>query len=156
MLKIDIPGYKTIQLEHLVLDYNGTLALDGEVIDGVKERLGRLSRGMRIHVLTADTFGHARSRLKDVNCRFHLIGKGDQALAKAEYVRGIGPELVVSIGNGRNDRLMLEISALGIGLIQEEGGAVSSLISADVICKDILDALGLLLFPLRLKATLRG
>jgi soluble P-type ATPase len=156
MLKIDIPGYKTIQLKHLVLDYNGTLALDGEIIDGVKDRLARLSRDMGIHVLTADTFGQARSRLKDVKCLFHLIGKGDQALAKAEYVKGIGPESVVSMGNGRNDRLMLEISALGIGLIQEEGGSVSTLLSADVICRDILDALDLLLFPLRLMATLRS
>jgi soluble P-type ATPase len=156
MLRIDIPGYKTFRLEHLVLDYNGTLALDGEIIDGVKERLVLLSRDMQVHVLTADTFGHARSRLKDVECQFHLIGKGDQALAKAEYVKGIGPERVVSMGNGRIDRLMLEISALGIGLIQEEGGAVSTLISADVICRDILDALDLLLFPLRLMATLRS
>jgi len=156
MLKIDIPGYKTIQLEHLVLDYNGTLALDGEIIDGVKERLVLLSRDIQVHVLTADTFGHARSRLKNMECLFHLIGEGDQVLAKAEYVKGIGPEHVVSMGNGRNDRLMLEISALGIGLIQEEGGAVNTLISADVICRDILDALDLLLFPLRLMATLRS
>ena len=35
MIEIDIPGYKTLHLEHLVLDYNGTLAVDGVLIDGV-------------------------------------------------------------------------------------------------------------------------
>ena len=156
MLTIDIPGYRTLRIEHLVLDYNGTLALDGEILEGVVNRLERLSRDMQVHVLTADTFGHARSRLEGVDCLFHLIGKGDQAVAKAEYVRKIGAENVVSIGNGRNDALMLEKSALGIGLIQGEGGAVSALNSGDIICKDVNDALDLLLFPLRLKATLRS
>lgn len=156
MLTIDIPGYKTIRLEHLVLDYNGTLALDGEILEGVKQRLKKLSRNLRIHVLTADTFGHAASRLEDVGCSFHLIGEGDQARAKAGYVMEIGADRAMAIGNGRNDSLMLETSVLGIGLIQVEGGAVSALISADIICKDINDALDLLLFPLRLKATLRG
>ncbi len=29
MLKIDIPGFGIINLEHAVFDYNGTLAKDG-------------------------------------------------------------------------------------------------------------------------------
>ena len=156
MLSIDIPGYTALRLEHLVLDYNGTLALDGELMDGVMGRLDQLGRSMRVHVLTADTFGHARSRLEGLDCLFHLIGKGDQALAKAEYVKGLGAQNCVSVGNGRNDALMLEASALGIGLIQEEGGAVSALNSADIICTNINHALDLLLFPLRLTATLRS
>jgi soluble P-type ATPase len=156
MLAIDIPGYTTLRLEHLVLDYNGTLALDGELMDGVRGRLDQLAGSLRIHVLTADTFGHARSRLEGVDCLFHLIGKGDQALAKAEYVQGIGAQKSVSMGNGRNDALMLEASALGIGLILEEGGAVSALNSADIICTNINHALDLLLSPLRLTATLRS
>ena len=156
MYTVDIPGYKIIQLEHLVLDYNGTLAFDGRLLEGVSPRLEQLSMDLQIHVITADTFGQARARLADVDCLFHLIGKGDQAEAKAEYVRKLGAENVFSIGNGRNDALMLERSALGIGLIQGEGGAVSALNSADIICKDVNDALDLLLFPLRLKATLRS
>ncbi len=34
MLRIDIPGYKIIKAEHLVLDFNGTMAIDGRLIDG--------------------------------------------------------------------------------------------------------------------------
>ncbi len=136
--------------------YKYYLPLDGELMDGVKARLVRLAGNMRVHVLTADTFGHAGSRLEGVDCLFHLISMGDQALAKAEYVKGLGAQNCVSVGNGRNDALMLEASALGIGLIQEEGGAVSALTSADIICVNINHALDLLLFPLRLTVTMRS
>jgi hypothetical protein len=36
MITVDIPRYRRIDAEHLVLDYNGTLAIDGNIIDGVK------------------------------------------------------------------------------------------------------------------------
>ncbi|RQD57558.1 MAG: ATPase P [Desulfonatronovibrio sp. MSAO_Bac4] len=155
-MQIEIPGYKTLNLRHLALDYNGTLAFDGEIIDGVIPRLETLSKDLKIHVLTADTFGQARQKLSRVDCTFHLIGKGDQARAKADYISQIGTEYTVSMGNGRNDRLMLENSTLGIGLVQGEGAAVNALTSADIICTHINHALDLLIFPLRLTATLRG
>ena len=67
----------------------------------------------------------------------------------------LGAERTACIGNGRNDRAMLEKAGLGILVIQEEGAAVESLLAADVACRDILAALQLLLHPLRLVATLR-
>ena len=36
---IEIPGYQTLDLEYLVLDYNGTIAIDGKMPDTVKQRL---------------------------------------------------------------------------------------------------------------------
>ncbi len=156
MLNIEIPGYKNMAFKHLVLDFNGTLALDGEILDGVMPRLQKLSGYLEIHILTADTFGRAREKLSSLDCRFHLIEEGDQAQAKAEYVLGLGEKHVVAVGNGRNDALMLEKACLGISLIQEEGAAVTALTAADILCRDINHALDLLLHPLRLKATLRG
>lgn len=35
MIEINIPGRAAYQLEHLVCDVNGTLALDGVLLDGV-------------------------------------------------------------------------------------------------------------------------
>ncbi|WP_291319785.1 ATPase P [Desulfonatronospira sp.] len=156
MLCIDIPGYAKIDLVHLLLDYNGTLALDGEILDGVLPRLQKLSTGLEIHVLTADTFGRAQDRLSGLECRFHLVGEEDQARAKAHYLEKTGAMNAAAVGNGRNDRLMLEKACLGIALIQEEGAALTALSAADVLCRDINHALDLLLHPLRLKATLRG
>jgi soluble P-type ATPase len=62
----------------------------------------------------------------------------------------------VAVGNGRNDRLMLQESALGIAVILNEGAAMQTLLCADVVCTDIVAALQLLIHPLRLTATLRS
>ena len=156
MLIIDIPGYEELCLAHLVLDYNGTLACDGELIDGVAERLARLSESLEIHVVTADTFGKVESRMKDLPCRITVLPKESQDQGKLEYVKELGIEGVVCMGNGRNDRLMLRDAALGVAVIEGEGSATAAIIAADVVCNGILSALDLLDNPLRLTATLRS
>jgi soluble P-type ATPase len=60
MLEINIPGGRKLQLKHMVLDYNGTIAFDGDLIEGLKENLEALADKLQIHILTADTFGKAR------------------------------------------------------------------------------------------------
>lgn len=55
-------------IEHLVLDFNGTLAIDGKFIDWVVQLLNKLSEQLSIHVITADTFGTVAEVLKEVNC----------------------------------------------------------------------------------------
>lgn len=156
MIEISIPGYRKLEIQHLVLDYNGTLACDGEIIRGVKESLEALSNEIQIHVVTADTFGKAGSRLEDYPCQLVVLPVENQAEAKLEYVERLGADSTACIGNGRNDRRMLKKSALGIAVVLVEGAAVETLQSADVVCTDILSALGLLTNPLRLTATLRS
>ena len=156
MLRISIPGYKELQLEHLVLDYNGTLACDGEILEGVEQALQVLAEDLQIHVVTADTFGKARSRLEKSPLKIVVLPAEKQDVKKREYVEQLGAERVAAIGNGRNDRLMLETAALGIAVIQEEGAASETLLAADVVCPNIRAALDLLTNPLRLTATLRS
>lgn len=156
MLEVTIPGYKTLQLSHLVLDYNGTIACDGRLIPGVRERLEQLSKSVSIHILTADTFGSVQKEAAGIPCEVVVIGKENQTQAKADYVRQLGLQKTVSVGNGRNDALMLKEAVLGIAVIQEEGGAVKTLVAADIVTHSILDVLDLLLHPLRLTATLRS
>ena len=156
MIKVDIPDYGTLELEHLVLDYNGTLARDGQGLPGVPEALRALEGKIEIHVITADTFGSAAAGLKGLPCGLTVLDSGRQAEAKAAYVRGLGAAKCAAVGNGRNDRLMLKEAALGIVVVQEEGASAETLANARVVCRDIRDALGLLLNPQRLVATLRG
>jgi soluble P-type ATPase len=89
-------------------------------------------------------------------CRTVVVPDTAQAEAKAKPVHDLGREGVVVIGNGRNDRLMLQNATLGIAVMQEEGAAPQALLAADVAVLDINSALDLLLHPLRLIATLRG
>jgi len=156
MIEINIPGNKILKLEHLVLDYNGTIAFDGALIDGVKECLAELSQMLTVHVITADTFGSVKKAIEDIDCKLAVIPMDRQDAAKLEYVKNLGCEKTVSMGNGTNDRLMLKASALGVAIIQGEGAAFETLASADVVCTDILFALSLLSKPLRLIATLRS
>jgi len=156
MLRIDIPGFKTLELACLVLDYNGTLACDGELIPGVRERIDQLAAKLEIHVLTADTFGKAASSLRAWPGQLSVLPAEDQAAAKLAYLSELGAQRSAAIGNGRNDRLMVQQAALGIAVLQAEGAATETLQAADVICPDILAALDLLLRPLRLVATLRS
>lgn len=156
MLSTKIPGFGTLTLDHLVLDYNGTLAVDGLLLPGVKSALNTLAAELAIHVVTADTFGKAADGLEGVNCRLTVLEAGRQDQAKVNFVNGLGADRTASIGNGRNDALMLATAALGIAVILGEGASMVSLHAADIVCTDIVSALELLMHPLRLTATLRS
>lgn len=156
MLTIDIPGYQTLQLDHLVLDFNGTLACDGQLIAGVRQRLERLAEQLQVHIITADTFGGVAAAVADIPCRLSIIPPKAQDQAKLDYLQQLGASRAAAIGNGRNDRLMLAGAGLGIAVMQEEGAASATILAADLVTRDILAALDLLLHPGRLVATLRN
>ncbi len=156
MITVDIPGYRRLELSHLVLDYNGTLALDGHLLAGVADALRALAADLAIHVITADTFGLAAENLAGLPAKLIIAPPAGQDAAKLDYVTSLGCENVVAIGNGRNDRRMLAEAALGIAVVQREGASVETLRGADVVCTSIVDALDLLREPRRLTATLRS
>lgn len=156
MIQIEISGMAPLCIEHVVLDYNGTIAINGELIEGVAERLDTLSTLVDVHVLTADTYGSVHEQCRDLNLSVEVIGKYAQDREKLRFIESIKPEYCVAIGNGRNDVLMLEGAALGIAVIQGEGVSTKTLIASDVVFSSITDALDALLHPNRLIATLRN
>lgn len=156
MIEISIPGFRNLCLSHLVLDYNGTLAVDGRLLPGVGDVLTNLATHLTIHVITADTFGLAAAQLNGLPVKLTIAPVESQAETKLAFVMALGTESVVAIGNGRNDRKMLKAAALGIALVQREGGSVETLTSAEVVATSILDALDLLKNSKRLLATLRS
>ncbi|MEE8597171.1 MAG: hypothetical protein V3T09_05115 [bacterium] len=50
---------------------------------------------------------------------------------------------------------MLKSASIGIAILGEEGCSTDALLSADIMCKDISDALSAFIYPKRLIATLR-
>ncbi len=155
MIELSIPGQGNIRLSHLVCDVNGTLALDGRLIDGVARSLTTLSDRLTVHMITADTHGRQEEIDRLLGMRAVRVQAGREAEQKAEYVRSLGAEQVVSIGQGANDALMLKEARLGICVLSREGAAGASLLAAAVVAPDILSALELLEKPLRMIATLR-
>ncbi|HRX56695.1 MAG TPA: hypothetical protein P5016_19435 [Verrucomicrobiales bacterium] len=156
MIEVSIPGFAHLRLLHLLIDFNGTLAMKGALVPGAAWRLRKLAELLEVHVLTADTFGKASQELKDLPLKLTIAPPGDQAEAKLHYLRKLGETGVVAIGNGRNDARMVAEAALGIGLIQREGAAGTLLAAADIVALDVRDALDLLLHPMQLVATLRA
>ncbi len=137
------------------MDYNGTLAFDGKLIKGVGSIINKLSKDIEVHIITADTFGLAKKELTGINCKLHIILKNKQSLAKLNFIKKLGEDFVIAIGNGHNDNLMLKNAAIGIAVIQKEACASKSLLSADLITNNIIDTLYLISNPLGLIATLR-
>lgn len=155
MIQIDVPGWGRRAIEHLVMDFNGCLGLDGHLLPGVDERLPLLSIKVRLHICTADTFGTAQEQTRPFECALKILNPNLQDQQKVEVVRKLGPLTCAAIGNGRNDVLMLKEAALGIAILGPEGMASELLEVSDVLVADINDALDLMLAPKRLTATLR-
>lgn len=141
--------------KYLVLDLNGTLTLDGNLLEGVAERLRQLRERYQIFLLTADMHGTGKKISDDFMMTFIRIKQNNEAVSKGEFVKKLGPGGVVAIGAGTNDSLMLKFAALGIAVLGPEGLSSSAFNAADVIAPSILNALDLLIFPNRLIATLR-
>jgi P-type E1-E2 ATPase len=156
MIKFEIPNQRTIFAEYLVLDYNGTLAIDGELISGIKDKLNALTDRINIHVVTGDTYGKAKENLKEVRCECVVIQEKNQQEFKREYVSKLGADKVIAIGNGLNDALMLHKSALGIVVLQKEGVSAKTLFNADIVFATVTDAIDSINNPLRIAATLRS
>jgi soluble P-type ATPase len=152
-LSIDIPGRARLELEHLVLDVNGTLTNRGAVIEGVPGRLANVGESLRIHLLSADTFGKLEEVAAAVGAEPTRIESGED---KQRVVRELGADRCVAVGNGANDCLMLELAALGIAVVGPEGAAGPAVRAADVVCGSMIGALDLLLDEPALRATLRA
>jgi P-type E1-E2 ATPase len=155
MIELTIPGRGTVQLEHLVCDVNGTLAVDGKLIAGVAQALHGLRDRLAIHLVTADTHGKQAIIDQQLDLTAVRLTPGDESGQKAAYVRRLGAASVVALGQGANDAGMLSAAAIGIATMSPEGLAVETLLSADLVVSDILAAFELLEKPIRLVATLR-
>jgi soluble P-type ATPase len=155
LIEIDIPGWGNLGIENIVLDLNGTIAMDGKIPLEVKEKINILSQQVKIHILTADTQGTATEEVRDIRVALIRISEEKSKEAKFESLKNLNPENTVVIGNGNNDQLILKEAALGIIVLGDEGMSISAMKNADVVVKDVSNALDLFLKPKRLIATLR-
>jgi P-type E1-E2 ATPase len=155
MFEINIPSRGLLRLQYLVLDLNGTIALDGELLPGVSRRLEKLTTLLETWLVSADTQGTLSDLAGSLKMRAKRLDSGDEAAQKRAFIEDLGAEGVVAVGNGANDAAMLRHAGLGIAVMGHEGLAAECLTAADVIVPCIESALDLLLFPRRLLATLR-
>jgi len=155
VIELNIPGRGALRLNHLVTDVNGTLAIDGQLIEGVQQKIEALKDKLTIHMLTADTHGKQAAIDQQFGLTAIRIQPGNESEQKAEYVRQLGAENVIALGQGANDAGMLKEAALGICVFSLEGTAGETLVAADLVAPDINTAFDLLDKPLRVIASLR-
>ena len=155
MVELEIPGRGALQIEHLVCDVNGTLAVDGELLPGVAEALDRLRSRLTIHLVTANTHGQQHLIDEQLGLQATILQRGGEPEQKAAYVRQLGAEHCAALGQGANDAGMLAAAAIGICIMSPEGSATAALMAADLVTPDVLTALTLLDKPRRITASLR-
>jgi soluble P-type ATPase len=152
-----MPDGSVVKIRDLVLEFNGTIAKDGFIVPGVAERLRLLSeQEVNIHLITADTNGTVREQCEGLPLRVIVCEGANVGERKRSLVQEVGGRWTVSIGNGNNDTAMFRESGLSISVIGDEGCFTKSLLASDIVVKDILDALDLLIYKNRLVATLRN
>lgn len=155
-MHIEIPGYTSYDLKYLLLDYNGTVALDGAIKPSVKELIREISTELEVFILTADTHGTAAAECAELPVTLKTFPTATAMDSKLEILNSLGADNCCTIGNGRNDLLMCRESALSISVIGEEGCYSKLITQTNITVKNIEDGFELLLKPKRLIATLRG
>lgn len=152
-MRVTIPGHGDLTLRHLVLDLNGTLALDGRILPDIAARLAALRGRLVVHVLTAATHGKLEEAARALSLQPQVVANGADKRAYVEHLRPAG---VVAMGNGTNDAPMFEVAALAIAVLGPEGLSTAALRVAHVVVGDPCVGIDLLLHPARLIATLRA
>jgi soluble P-type ATPase len=154
MILIQRGGEAPLEINFILLDFEGTLASDRRVHPKAKDKINLLSKRSKIYILTKGEEGSVGEALKKLKVEVIYLKEGEASQQKLDLLRQLGAERSVAIGNGIDDAPVMEEAGLGIGILGKEGASPEALKRADVIVTDILDALDFLLKPFRQKATL--
>ncbi len=154
MIRIERPGQSPLEIEFILLDFEGTLSTDRRVHPKAKDKINLLSKRTSIYVLTMQQKEVIEERLRKVNAEIIYLIQGDASRTKLDLVRQLGPSRCAAIGNAMSDTALMHEAGFAIHVIGQEGSSAQALKYADVIFSDILDALDFMLKPLRQKSTL--
>jgi soluble P-type ATPase len=81
---VELPGALPVELDHLLLDINGTLTCDGRLLDSVADAIAGLRDAVSVRLLSADTFGTARAIADVLGVELEPIGHGHEKRACVE------------------------------------------------------------------------
>ncbi len=171
MISIERPGQSNLEIEFILIDFEGTLASDRRVHPKAKDKINLLSKRAKLYILVnppTPPFNKRgkggilargekefiEERLKKIKAEIIYLLEQNSSQQKLDLLRQLGPAKTVAIGNGVDDAPTIEEAGFGICVLSKEGTFPEAIKKADVVFLDILDALDFLLKPLRQKATL--
>jgi len=152
-MKYNPVGVGEINLNTIILDLNGTLAIDGKLVEGVIPRIVKLKElGFKIYLFTGDQRGTAAMQAKELGIELMFAKTTEE---KAECAKKCNFETTVAIGNARIDIGTFDNAKIKIGTLQREGIHAGILPHIDILMPSINDALDLLINPDSFNATMR-
>ena len=154
MIRIDVPGRDVLDIEHVLMDYNGTIAVDGLLADGAAELIRKIAQNAHVAVLTADTYGSVNSQCDPLGVEVVTFPRAGAAQFKQSYAQELEGH-VACLGNGFNDVGMFDEADLRIAILDGEGTYAGLIPHADILVRSASEGLALLLNPDRIRATLR-
>jgi soluble P-type ATPase len=154
MIAIHRPGQNPLEIEFILIDFEGTLAWDCRVHPKAKDKINLLSKRAKIYILVKEEKELVEERLRRVKAEIFYSTKGEPSRRKLDLLRQLGPTRTIAIGNGLDDAPIIEEAGFSICVIGKEGTSIEAMKKADVVVSNIVDALDFLLKPLRQKATL--
>ncbi len=154
MIIIQRPGLEPIEIENIIIDFEGTLAQDRRVNPKAKDKINLLSKRTKIYITTTQDKDIMEKVLKKIKAEIIFLKEGESTEGKLNLLRVLRAEKTLFIGNGYDDREVMKDVAFGIAVIGKEGTSVETIKIADILFFNIIDALDFLLKPLRQKATL--
>ncbi len=154
MITIQRPGQSNLEIDFILIGFEGTLASDRRVHPKAKDKINLLSKRTKIYILTTEEKERVEEVLKRVKAETVYLTEGESSQKKLDLFRQLGPARTVAIGSGLDDVPMIEEAGLGVCVLGKEGTSSEAMKKADLVFMNILDALDFLLKPLRQKASL--
>jgi len=154
MISIQRPGMESLELHFVLIDFEGTLAMDGRVHPKAKDKVNLLSKRVTVYIFTKSSKEKVEETLKKMKAEILYMTEGDSSQQKLDVLQRLGPHQTAVIGNGFDDVQIMEQAGLGMCVIGKEGSSPEAVAKADLVVTSVLDALDFLLKPLRQGATL--
>lgn len=154
MIIIQRPGFEPMEIENILIDFEGTLAQDRRVNPKAKDKINLLSKRTKIYIFTTQDKDTVEKVLKKIRAEIIFLKEGESTQGKLDLLSNLNAKNSVFIGNGEDDKEVMKDVAFGIAVIGKEGASVETIKMADILFFNMIDALDFLLKPLRQKATL--
>lgn len=154
MISIQRSGQEPLEIDYLMIDFEGTLASDGRVHPKAKDKINLLSKRTKVYILAKGENEKVQETLRRVKAELLFVNEEESSLKKLEFLLNLVPSRTVVIGNGMDDVRVMKEAGLSIAIIGKEGVSGELIQTADLLFTNMIDALDFLLKPLRQKATL--
>jgi soluble P-type ATPase len=154
MISIQRPGMESLDIHFVLIDFEGTLAMDGRVHPKAKDKVNLLSKRVTITILTKSNREEVEETLRKMRAEILYVTEGDSSQQKLNALQRLGAHQTAVIGNGLDDVRIMEQAGLGMCVIGKEGASAEAMAKADLVVTHVLDALDFLLKPLRQRAIL--